>query len=140
MREKTMRRCVLLTVSMVIAGSTLAAVADPIRIELNALESTDAGCRLSFVIENKNARALEALRADLAVFNRGGAVQRRMLVDLGPVRQAKTIIKSFVTEQKCDEVGSVLINDVSLCTPLDRDACIDALDLASRIEAVRLYK
>jgi len=125
---------------MLATGTAFAAPADPIRVDLNALESTDSGCRLSFLIENKNARALEALRTNLAVFNRGGAIQRRMLVDLGPVRQAKTIIKSFVTEQTCDDVGSVLINDVSLCTPLDRDACIDPLDLTSRIEAVRLYK
>jgi hypothetical protein len=135
-----MRRCGFLTILMLAAASGSAAAAEPIRVELNALEATDAGCRVSFLIENKNARALETLRTDLAVFNRGGAIQRRMLVDLGPVRQAKTIIKSFVTDQKCDDVGSVLVNDVSLCTPLDRDACIDALDLTSRIEAVRLYK
>ena len=110
------------------------------RIELNALETTDTGCRVSFLIENKNPRALEALRAELAVFNRSGVVQRRMLVDLGPLRQAKTIVKSFVTEQRCDDIGSMLVNDVSVCTPIERDTCLDALELTSRVEAVRFYK
>jgi hypothetical protein len=63
-----------------------------------------------------------------------------MLVDLGPLRQAKTIVKSFVTEQRCDDIGSMLVNDVSACTPLERDACLDALELSSRVEAVRFYK
>jgi hypothetical protein len=126
--------------SLLLAATTTSAFAEPVRIELNALEATDTGCRVSFVIENKNPRVLEALRAELAVFNRAGAVQRRMLVDLGPVRQAKTIVKSFVTEQRCDDIGSMLVNDVSACTPLDREACLDSLDLASRVESVRFYK
>lgn len=134
-------RCAIVSMLFVVAASWGAqAAAEPVRIELNSLESTDTGCRVSFLIENKNPRALEALRAELAVFNRGGAVQRRMLVDLGPVRQAKTIVKSFVTEQRCDDIGSMLVNDVSVCTPLERDACLDALDLTSRVEAVRFYK
>ena len=134
-----MRRA-LLSMLFVAASWGAHAVAEPVRIELNALETTDTGCRVSFLIENKNPRALEALRAELAVFNRSGVVQRRMLVDLGPLRQAKTIVKSFVTEQRCDDIGSMLVNDVSVCTPIERDTCLDALELTSRVEAVRFYK
>jgi hypothetical protein len=132
-----MRRA-LLSILFVVAAT--AAAPDSVRVELNALEAADTGCRVSFVIENKTPRPLDTLRTELAIFNKAGVLQRRMLVDLGPLRQAKTIVKSFVTEQRCDDIGSMLVNDVTVCTPLDREACLDALELNSRVEGVRLYK
>ena len=96
-----------------------AAPAEPIRVELNAMENAEGRCRVSFVVENKGEAAVETLRLDLALFNRGGIVQRRVATDMGPVRAAKTIVKTFTLDGTCDDIGSVLVNEVAACTPAD---------------------
>lgn len=110
------------------------------RIELNALESAESRCRLTFVIENKAKHAVESLKLDLALFNTDGAVYRRMVVDMAPLRAAKTLVKTFSTEGDCAQLGSLLVNEVTACQPGEPAACLDELALSSRVKAVRLYK
>ena len=109
-------------------------------MELNALESAEGRCRVSFVVENKGEAAVETLRLDLALFNRDGIVQRRVATDMGPLRAAKTIVKTFTIDGTCDDIGAMLVNDVAACTPGDPNVCLDRLALSSRIEQVRFYK
>jgi hypothetical protein len=125
---------------VLLAGVAGSAPAEPIRVELNAMENAEGRCRVSFVIENKGEAAVETLRLDLALFSRGGIVQRRVATDMGPVRAAKTIVKTFTLEGGCDEIGSVLVNEVAACTPAEPNVCLDRLALSSRIEKVRFYK
>jgi hypothetical protein len=115
------------------------AMAAEVRVELNTFETSDNRCRITFVIENKGKEALESFKLDLAVFTPQGIVQRRLATELGPVRAAKTIVKTFALDGACGEVGSILVNDVT-CTPGTPDACLDGLSLSSRIKDVRLYK
>ena len=107
---------------------------------MNALENAEGRCRVSFVIENNAPTALDSLRLELAVFNRDGVVQRRVSADMGPVRGAKTVVKSFNIDGGCDEIGSILLNDVTACAPGDTNACLDRLALSSRAKEVRFYK
>jgi hypothetical protein len=128
----------------VIALSLLAALPAPaaeqnVRVELNAFESSDTQCRMTFVIENKSA-ALESLKLDLVVFNSESVVYRRLITEMGPVRSGRTIVKTFAIDTKCAQVGAVLVNDVSACTPGEPNACLDGLALSSRVNNVRLYK
>jgi hypothetical protein len=116
------------------------ALAQDMQIELNALENAESRCRMTFVIENKGKAAVESLKLDLVLFNTDGAVYRRMVVDMAPVRPAKTIVKAFATDGECAQVGKVLVNEVTACTPGDVAACQDQLALSSRVKAVRLYK
>ena len=95
---------------------------------------------MTFVIENKGKAAVDSLKLDLVLFNTEGAVYRRMVVDMAPVRAAKTVVKAFVTEGDCAQMGKVLVNEVTACTPGDAAACQDQLALTSRVKAVRLYK
>jgi hypothetical protein len=113
---------------------------DTVRIELNTLENADNRCRMTFVIENKTARTVDSLKLDLALFNTEGAVYRRMVTDMGPVRAAKTVVKTFATDGDCAQLGSLLVNEVAACTPGEPNACLDQLALSSRVKAVRLYK
>ena len=113
---------------------------DPVHVELNALENTEGRCRLTFVIENKGKSAVETLKLDLALFNTEGAVYRRMLVDMAPLRPAKTIVKTFSTEGDCAQLGSLLVNEVTACQPGEPAACQDQLSLSSRVKNVRLFK
>lgn len=113
---------------------------DAVRLELNTVEPADNQCRMTFVIENKSGRTVESLKLDLALFNTEGAVYRRMLTEMGPVRAAKTVVKTFATEGECAQLGALLVNEVTACTPGEPNACLDALALSSRVKAVRLYK
>jgi hypothetical protein len=128
----------------IIALSLLAALPAPaaeqnVSVELNTFESTDTQCRMTFVIENKSA-ALESLKLDLVVFNSESVVYRRLITEMGPVRSGRTIVKTFAIDTKCAQVGAVLVNDVSACTPGEPNACLDGLALSSRVNNVRLYK
>lgn len=113
---------------------------DQVRVELNTVENSDNRCRMTFVIENKTSHVVDSLKLDIALFNAEGAVYRRMVTDMGPVRQAKTVVKTFATDGDCAQLGSVLVNEVSACAPGEPNACLDQLALSSRVKAVRFYK
>jgi hypothetical protein len=126
---------------LVAAAAGQAAPLEPLRIELNALETAAEGrCRASFVIENKAQTALDSLRLDIAFFNRNGIVKRILSTEMGPLRAAKTVVKAFAVEDPCDDIGSILVNDVTACAPGEAAQCLDRLTLSSRIEKVRFYK
>jgi hypothetical protein len=130
-----------IALGVLIAIATLTpALAEDMSVELNALENTDNRCRLTFVIENKGKAAVESLKLDLALFNTEGAVYRRMLVDMAPVRPAKTIVKTFSTEGDCAQLGSLLVNEVTACQPGDPATCQDQLSLSSRVKNVKFFK
>jgi hypothetical protein len=133
----TLSALMLLTPSAPLA---FAAPADPIRLELNAVENVQQRCRLSFVIENKGPVALSSLKLDLVVFGRDGVIDRRLIAELAPLRGAKTVVKTFEVEDPCADIGSVLVNGVTACAPGDADACLDRLVLSSRLNDIRLFK
>src|SRR4051812_5727560 len=98
----------LLTILLLLAPPAMAAPAlpnEPIRLELNAAESVQSRCRLSFVIENKSETPIETLKLDLGVFNREGIIQRRLVAEMGPVLRVKTMIKAFELDGDCSQVG-----------------------------------
>jgi hypothetical protein len=111
-----------------------------IQLELNKAESAQGKCRVSFVVENKGDTAIDTLKLDLAVFATDGGVRQRLAVDMGPVHAAKTMVKTFVLEDDCDQTGSILVNDVMACSPGDPSACLDHLVLSSRLPKIRFYK
>jgi hypothetical protein len=110
------------------------------RLELNATETADNRCRMTFLIENKSTRNIESLKLDLAMFNPQGVIQRRMIVEMGPVRSKRTNVRTFSGDGECNQLGAILVNDVSACAPVDPAACMDGLALSSRVQNVRLYK
>jgi hypothetical protein len=130
-------RLAIACIATVLAGT--AAQAAPVQVELNTVETAENRCRVTFVIENKGKEAIESLKLDLAVFNPQRIVQRRLITELGPVRGAKTIVKTFALDGACGEIGSILVNDVT-CAPGQPEECLTGLELSSRIRDVRLYK
>jgi hypothetical protein len=131
---------VALAIVQLLTAAPYAAADEPIRLELNVLEPADGRCRVSFVIENKGADALDSLKLELAVFNRDGIVQRRLATEMGPVRGSKTIVKAFLVDGACDEIGAILVNEVTACVPGDPNGCLDRLSLSSKVQGVRFYK
>jgi hypothetical protein len=113
---------------------------DKVMIELNSVEGADNRCRLNFVIENKSQVAIESMKLDLVAFGTDGSILRRLLTEMGPVRSAKTIVRTFAVDADCRQIGSILVNDVTACAPGEPGACLDGLALSSRLQALRLYK
>lgn len=116
-----------------------------LRIELNRLEPREGGnCRVWFVLSNRDAEPLDPLRLDLVLFARDGVVARRVAVDVGPLPAGRTQARIFdLAGLACGGIGQVLLNDVLACggaEPAQRNACLDRMSLASRVEAVPLEK
>jgi hypothetical protein len=135
-----MKFSVSILLALIALVSVTHAADDPIRVELNIAEPIENRCRLSFVIENKGDAGVESLKLDLAIFGADGAIQRRMVTEMGPLRRAKTIVKAFEVDGACLQLGSILVNGVTVCTPGDADSCLDRLVLGSRLPNLRLFK
>ncbi|HEY7665357.1 MAG TPA: hypothetical protein VH934_19740 [Xanthobacteraceae bacterium] len=113
---------------------------EKVAIELNSIETVDNHCRLNFVIENKSDVAIESFKLDVVVFGVDGGILRRLLMEMGPVRPAKTIVRTFPVDGECNQIGSILVNDVAACVPGEPGACLDGLALSSRLKTLRFYK
>jgi hypothetical protein len=116
------------------------AAEEKVLVELNSIESADNRCRLNFVVQNTSRVAIESMKLDLVGFDTDGGILRRLITEMGPVRAAKTVVRAFVVDIECHQLGAVLVNDVTTCTPGDPAACLDGLGLSSRVKTVRLYK
>jgi hypothetical protein len=78
--------CVPLFALLSMGAATIAAADPAIHIELNAAETVQRDyCRLSFVAQNNAESAVDTLKLDLALFDREGTINRRMIVEIGPV-------------------------------------------------------
>jgi hypothetical protein len=111
-----------------------------ILLELNTIETAENRCRLNFVIENRSEGALDTLKLDLVVFDHDGAFTRRLIADMAPIRPMKTMVRAFLVEVECPQISAILVNDVTACTPGNSTACLDRLQLSSRVKDVHLYK
>jgi hypothetical protein len=118
----------------------LAQAEDLSRLELNAAETANNRCLLTFLVENKTSKAIDSLKLDLALFNPEGIIQRRMITEMGPIRGMRTNVRTFSAEGECGQIGAILINDVAACSAADPAECMDWLALSSRVKAIRLYK
>jgi hypothetical protein len=109
-------------------------------VQLNNIEPAESRCRLNFVIENKSDAAVDSMKLDLVVFSSDGGILRRLLTEMGPVRPLKTIVRTFVIDVECGQIGSLLVNEVNACAPGNPNTCLDDLALSSRLKDVRFYK
>src|ERR1043165_9836770 len=126
--------------AVLLLASLAPALAGDFTVALNAVENAENRCRLTFVIENRGKTAIESLKLDLALFSTEGAVYRRMLVDMAPLRPAKTIVKTFSTEGDCAQLSAVLVTEINACQPGDAAPCQDQLALSSRVKKGRVFK
>lgn len=130
----------VLALMLALLPAAPASAADTIRIDLNAIEPVQNRCLISFVVENKTPAAIDVLKLDLAVFDPEGIIRRRLIVELGPLRRAKTMVKAFELDADCTQLGAILVNDVTQCAPADAGTCLDETALTSRPRGVRFFK
>jgi hypothetical protein len=104
-------------------------------IELNKAVDSGDGCLASFVVQNKLGQTLDRFSLDLFVFDTQGIIARQVLLDLAPLRKAKTTVANFsLIQVPCENIGKVLVNDIPSCrsedgSPLD---CLSDLKVSSR--------
>jgi hypothetical protein len=102
----------------------------------------DGACVASLVVRNDMGHTLDRFSMDLYVFDRDGVIARQVLLDLAPLRGAKTTVARFNLIGPCAEVSRILVNDIPSCRgegsgeTLD---CLAALTVSSRgsIEMVK---
>ena len=119
-------------------GPALAqAAGETIGIELNKLEPQGEACRAYLVVKNEGEQAYESLRLDLVMFDKAGVVAKRLAVQAAPLPVGKTSLKVFdITDHGCDDIGSILLNDVLECTPEAASAggCLARIAVSARGE------
>lgn len=121
--------------AMTLPGAAQDAVAGSIRLELNALQKSEKGCRIAFVAENAMGKDIAKAAYEIALFTREGLVDRLLVLDFQDLPSEKTKVRRFdLAEADCDEIGRVLINDASACEGdgIEPGDCIARLEATSR--------
>jgi hypothetical protein len=108
--------CGVVGASLFFVAVAAAADEGDIAIELNKLESQGQACRAYVVVSNKSGKEYQSLNLDLVLFRPDGVIGRRFAINLAPLKPNKRTVKLFdIDGTPCDQVGSVLINDVLEC-------------------------
>ena len=68
------------------------------------------------MVQNNSRVAIESMKLDLVGFDTDGGILRRLITEMGPVRAAKTVVRAFIVDIDCHQLGAVLFNDVTACT------------------------
>ena len=106
-----------------------------LNIELNKAVNSGDGCLASFVVQNKLGHTLDRFSLDLFVFDKDGIIARQVLLDMAPLRKAKTTVANFSLIQiPCENIGKVLVNNIPSCRSEDGSLldCLTDLKVSSR--------
>lgn len=106
-----------------------------ISLELNAAQSTDKGCRLTFVVQNGLDKALARAGFEMALFNEQGVVDRLSVLEFKDLPPAKTKVSRFeLSGVDCAKISRVLVNGAGACEGegVDPAACMKALVVSSK--------
>jgi hypothetical protein len=138
--RKSRKTTQILAAAALSAGAAAPALAaSGVSIELNRLEAREQSCRVSLVVGNPGDKAFDSLKLDLVFFDKEGVISRRLSVEAGPVRAAKTSVKLFdANDTPCGDVSRVLLNDVTACG--DEQDCLALVSTSSRVKDVEFGK
>lgn len=106
-----------------------------IALELNVLQSTDAGCRVGFLLENKHSSDVEKLEIEAVIFNAEDLIDRLLILEFGTVAASASKVRLFqLPDLQCDQVSRVLLNEVIACdgAALDASTCERSMELSNR--------
>lgn len=105
-----------------------------VSLDLNALQPSEGGCRLTFVVANNLATPIDRAAYEMALFDKAGVVDRLTVLDFKSLPSGKTRVSRFdLKGVDCADVGRVLINDSTECSGAGTppDACLSALKTQS---------
>ena len=102
-------------------------------IELNAAQSVEQGCKLSFVISNSHLDTIGKAVFETVIFDANGQVSRLTLFDFGALPSGRPRVRQFVVPgASCDGIGQVLFNGAATCDGLADQGCVKGLSVSSR--------
>lgn len=136
-----MARCKLVA-ALLCSGAMAAAPAfsdedagNRLSIELNATQSQDDACVLSFLAQNGHSTDIETVVFEAVLFNGNGQVDRLTLFDFGTLPTARPRVRQFVVPNlQCEGLSRIIFNGVSQCTGegVSEGMCESDLSLTSR--------
>jgi hypothetical protein len=127
--------CLIALASPLIAAAQEIDQEPRLAIELNALQPSDRGCRVTFVATNHLEGDLDRAAYELAFFDTDGLVARLAVVDFLDLVQGRTKVRQFeFAGMDCSAVGRILVNDLAECTGTDVAAasCMSRLSLDNK--------
>jgi hypothetical protein len=114
-----------------------AAATKSLTVELNALQPTDKGCRVTFLATNGLGAPLDRAALEVALFGEDGGIDRLVTLDFKALPAGKTKVLQFdLAETRCDGISRVLVNDVAACAGqgVDKAACAASLTTANKTD------
>lgn len=127
-----------ITLTCALALSAAQAFADQvgeIGLELNAATQEDAGCRLSFLVQNGLETDIEKFAVEAVLFDAQGQVSQLTLLDFAALPKARPRVRQFIiANTECSAISRLLINGASACAGpnLTPASCEKALKPSSR--------
>ena len=128
----------LATVLVISVAPAAAIEPGQLGLELNALQQSEAGCRITFLAENRLGSEIGKSSFELALFGAEGSIDRLVALDFGVLPEGKSRVVQFELKQlACDEIGRVLVNDIIACEggELTPASCLAALVPSTRTAA-----
>jgi hypothetical protein len=129
----------LLAIVLLVSPAETGAQQRQLTIELNKVQQSQDGCRLSFIAVNEMGANLETTAMEVVFFDSNDVVSEMLLLDFGRLPSDKTKVVEFVLQQQeCEQISRVLVNDVVECSSAEeqnmtRD-CFNALKTSNRAE------
>jgi len=108
-----------------------------IAVELNAVQTSDAACTLTFLVTNGLGTQVDRVVYETVLFNTDGQVNRLTLFDFGTLPPARPRVRQFaISDMTCDQLGRVLFNGANACegTDLAEGVCSTGLMPSSRTD------
>ena len=91
-------------------------IAGKIALELNAEQTTDGACTLTFLITSGLTQPIDKVVYETVLFDTSGQVNRLTLFDFGALPPARPRVRQFAVPQlTCDQLGRVLFNGANTC-------------------------
>lgn len=121
---------------LIAAAQESATDAPRLHLELNALQTVEQACRLSFLARNDTGTDIDKAVFETVIFDAEGGVASLSLFDFRALPQARPRVRQFdLPGAPCEAVGRVLINGAGTCLIGGEasDLCDTALSLTSRL-------
>ena len=118
-------------------AATPASASPALKVELNAADTTEANCKLTFLITNELSAPLDKAVYETVLFDREGTVNRLTLFDFGELPVGRPRVRQFVVPQTTFEnLGRILFNGAQSCdgAGIEAGTCESALAPATRTE------
>jgi hypothetical protein len=122
--------------SLFMAAQGMAQDATPaLTLELNGAQTSDKGCRLTFVVNNSLGAELTKAAFEIALFNEAGVVDRLTVLDFKELPAGKTKVTRFdLAGVDCAGISRILVNNATECAGegVEPAACLRKLKTAAK--------